>query len=65
MDNLLCFWTGFTGFYGSFLYFSLEEGLHFFTFPDERQKIMYIKLIPGPDLVLKIQHLLLSSLKNQ
>ncbi len=32
MNNLLCFWTGFTGFYGSFLYFSLEEGSHFFAF---------------------------------
>ena len=29
------------------------------------KKIMYIMLIPGPDLVLKIQYLLLSSLKKQ
>jgi hypothetical protein len=61
MNNLFCFWTGFTGFYGSFLPFiPALNGTGW-----KGKKIMYIMLIPGPDLVFKIQYLLLSSLKNQ
>ena len=37
----------------------------FLPFIWEGKKIMYIMSIPGPDLVLKIQYLLLSSLKKQ
>jgi len=66
-EYILCFWTGFTpvkyssnltgqaGFYGSFLYFSLEEGLHFFAFHPrfkrdrlERQKNHVYHVNPWP-----------------